>query len=100
VHVVVGDVLNADEPLVHRHDVRVKRRGGVILVARDLHDRADLAAELVARGEAPVGVGAPALDEVLGQAAVAVRVVAVAPAVAGAALCVRHVTPSSSLLGS
>jgi hypothetical protein len=77
VHVVVGDVLHADQPLLHRDDVRVERGGAVVLVASDLHHRADLAAELVAGREAPVGVRAPLLDELLGQATVAVRVVAV-----------------------
>ena len=63
VDVVVGDVLDREDALLHRDDVRVERRGRVVLVARDLGDRTRLAAELVARGEAVVGVLAPALDE-------------------------------------
>ena len=40
-----------------------KAVGRVVLVARDLHHRADLAAELVARGEAAVSVVPPVLHE-------------------------------------
>ena len=60
---VVGHVRDADEALLHRHDVGVEGRRRVVLVAGDLHHRAHLAAELVPRGEAPVGVVAPALGE-------------------------------------
>ena len=65
VHEVVGDVLDADEALLHRHDAGVERRGRVILVARDLHDGADLAAELVPGREAAVGVVTPSFDELV-----------------------------------
>jgi hypothetical protein len=89
VHVVVGDVLHADQALLHRDDVRVERGRGVVLVARDLHDGADLATELVPGREAPVSVGAPLLHERFGQVAITVRVVAVA-ALVETRLSVRH----------
>ncbi len=65
VHEVLGHVRDADEALLHRDDARVERRRRVVLVARDLHHGADLAAELVPRGEAAVGVVAPLLHESL-----------------------------------
>ena len=82
VHVVVGHVLDVDEALLHRDDVRVERGRRVVLVARDLHDRADLAAELVPGGEAPVRVRPPLLDELVLQPPIAVGLVAVVPPVA------------------
>ena len=54
---VVGDVRDADEPLLHRDDARVERRRRVVLVARDLHDGADLAAELVPEEKQPYAPG-------------------------------------------
>ena len=93
VHVVVGHVLDVDEALLHRDDVRVEGGRRVLLVARDLHHRADLAAELVAGREAAVRVAAPLLDEGLGQPAVAVRVIAVPARVVRPG--VRHCDPSS-----
>jgi hypothetical protein len=71
VDVVAGDVLDREVALVHRHDVRVERGRRVGLVPRDLHDRADLAAELVAGAVAVVGGVPPFLDELLGERAVA-----------------------------
>ena len=69
VDVVLGDVLDRQVALVHRDDIRVERGRGVSLVPRDLHHRADLATELVARAEAVVGGVPPFLDE-LGSAPV------------------------------
>ena len=63
VDVVVGDVADVEQPLLHRHDVRVERGRAVVLVPRDLSHRADLAAELVSRGVAAVCGVAPALDK-------------------------------------
>ena len=63
VHVVVGDVGDVEQALVHRDDVGVEGRRRVVLVPGDLHDRADLAAELVAGGVAVVAVLPPPLDE-------------------------------------
>ena len=59
VDVVVGHVGDVEQPLVHRDDVGVEGGGRVVLVPRDLHDRADLAAELVSGGEAVVAVLPP-----------------------------------------
>ncbi len=66
VDVVAGHVLDLEVALLHRHDVGVEGRGGVGLVARDLHDGADLAAELVARRVAVVGRVAPLRHELGG----------------------------------
>ena len=63
VDVVVGDVGDVEQTLVHRDDVGVEGGRRVVLVPRHLHDRADLAAELVAGGEAVVAVLPPPLDE-------------------------------------
>ena len=73
VHEVVGHVLDRHEPLLHGDDAGVERGGRVVLVAGDLHHRAHLATELVARGEASVGVVAPLFDELALQFAVPVR---------------------------
>ncbi len=70
VDVVAGDVLHPEHALLHSDHVRVEGGRGVGLVAGDLHDRADLAAELVTRAEAVVRGGPPAVDEPLGQAPV------------------------------
>jgi hypothetical protein len=53
VHVVVRDVLDVHEALLHRDDVRVEGGGRVVLVAGDLRDGTDLAAELVAEEKQP-----------------------------------------------
>ena len=70
VDVVGGDLLDGQLALVHRDDVGVERRRGPRLVAGHLHHRADLAAELVARGEAVVRRVAPLLGELLGRSRV------------------------------
>src|SRR3712207_3603369 len=88
-----GHVLDVDEALLHRDDVRVEGRRRVVLVARDLHDGADLAAELVPGGEAAVRVRAPLLDEGLLEPAVAGGVVAVAALM----LVLRHPWSSPDL---
>ena len=82
VDVVVGHVLDVEEPLLHRDDVRVERGRRVVLVARDLHDRADLAAELVPGGEAAVRRVAPLLDELAYRSPSPFGLVAVVPPVA------------------
>ncbi|BDZ56517.1 hypothetical protein GCM10025872_01740 [Barrientosiimonas endolithica] len=66
VDVVGRDVGDLELALLHRHDVGVEGGRGPRLVARHLHDRADLAAELVARGEAVVRRVVPLLDELAG----------------------------------
>ena len=48
VDVVIGDVLDVEQTLVHRNDVGVERGRRMVLVPRHLGYRADLAAELVA----------------------------------------------------
>ena len=63
VDVVGSDVGNLELAALHRHDVGVKGGGRPRLVALDLRHRADLAAELVPRGEAVVRGVAPLLDE-------------------------------------
>ncbi len=65
VDVVGGDLLDRHLALVHRDDVGVEGGGRPRLVAGHLHHRADLAAELVARGEAVVRRVAPLLGELL-----------------------------------
>ena len=48
VDVVIGDVVDVEQALVHRDDVGVERGRRVVLAPGHLGDRADLAAELVA----------------------------------------------------
>ena len=67
VDIVGGDLLDRHLALVHRHDVGVEGCGRPRLVAGHLRHRADLAAELVARGEAVVSRVAPLLGELLGR---------------------------------
>ena len=69
-HVILGHVLDRQVALVHRDDVGVEGGRRVALVPRDLHDRANLAAELMARAEAVVRRVPPFLDELLGRIAV------------------------------
>ena len=66
VDVVGGDVGDVELAALHRDDVRVEGGRRPRLVALDLGDRADLAAELVARREAVVRGVAPLLDELPG----------------------------------
>ena len=67
VDVVASDLLELQQALVHRDDVRVERGRRMALVPRDLRDRADLTAELVARAVAVVGGVAPLVEELPGQ---------------------------------
>src|SRR5918999_291622 len=69
VDVVARDVLDREVALVHGDDVRVEGRGRVGFVPRDLHDRADLAAELVARAVAVVRRVPPLGDELVREGA-------------------------------
>jgi hypothetical protein len=68
VDVVAGDVLDAEHALLHADHIGVERRGRVRLVPGDLHHRAHLTAELVARAETVVRGRPPLLDEFLRRA--------------------------------
>ena len=66
VDVVLGDVLDAEQAPVHRHDVGVEGGRAVRLVVGHLHHRADLAAELVTRAEAVVRRVPPLVEQPAG----------------------------------
>ena len=68
VDVVLGHVLDREMAFLHRDDVGVERGRAVALVPGDLHDRTDLAAELMPRAEAVVGDVAPLFKELRRQA--------------------------------
>ncbi len=73
VHVVARHVLDLEMPFLHRDDVCVERSRRMGLVARDLRDRANLAAELVPGAETAVGGVTPLRHELAREPAVTGR---------------------------